>query len=182
MWVQAAVTMTPIKRLKHRGGVESSQDHPGAADPEIQRANSGPVVGDHQPAAGHRAADPAVLAAGPAVLAKPPTDPLNSDPTNPANFPPWFVQGLQNFGIGNDLLAHDPLLDTPWIDLVSNILQNFGINWDPAGGTVNGLDYDAYTDPSHNALVGRSIPRGALRIFNSSASTYCKIRSRLSST
>jgi PPE-repeat protein len=33
-------------------------------------------------------------------------------------------------------------------DLVSNILQNFGINWDPSAGMVNGLTYDAYTDPT----------------------------------
>ncbi len=76
------------------------------------------------------------------------TNPLNSDPNNPANFPPWFVQGLQNFGIGNSPVAHAPLLDYPVDNLVSNILQNFGINWNPSLGMVNGLTYDAYTDPT----------------------------------
>jgi PPE-repeat protein len=76
------------------------------------------------------------------------TNPLNSDPANPANFPPWFVQGLQNFGIGNGPVVHAPLLDYPVDDLVSNILQNFGINWNPSLGMVNGLTYDAYTDPT----------------------------------
>ena len=73
---------------------------------------------------------------------------MNSDPTNPANFPPWFVQGLQNFGIGNGPVVHAPLLDYPVDNLVSNILQNFGINWNPSLGMVNGLTYDAYTDPT----------------------------------
>jgi PPE-repeat protein len=73
---------------------------------------------------------------------------LNSDPANPANFPPWFVQGLQNFGIGNGPVVHAPLLDYPWDTWVSNILQNFGINWNPSLGMVNGLTYDAYTDPT----------------------------------
>ncbi len=76
------------------------------------------------------------------------TNPLNSDPANPAGFPPWLVQGLQNFGIGNGPVVHAPLLDYPWDTWLSNILQNFGINWDPSLGMVNGLTYDAYTDPT----------------------------------
>jgi uncharacterized protein (DUF2236 family) len=56
---------------------------------------------------------------------------------------------LKNFlaGISNDTVAHDPTVDNPIDNLVSQFLQNFGINWNPAEGTVNGLDYDAYTDP-----------------------------------
>nr|WP_082994663.1 PPE family protein [Mycobacterium sp. 1245801.1] len=41
---------------------------------------------------------------------------------------------------------HDPTIDNPFNDFIANILKNFGINWDPAEGTVNGLDYDAYTN------------------------------------
>jgi PPE-repeat protein len=41
---------------------------------------------------------------------------------------------------------HDPTIDNPLDDFIAKILRNFGINWDPAQGTVNGLDYDAYTD------------------------------------
>lgn len=41
---------------------------------------------------------------------------------------------------------HDPKIDNPFNDFIANILKNFGINWDPAEGTVNGLDYDAYTN------------------------------------
>jgi PPE-repeat protein len=76
------------------------------------------------------------------------TDPSLVDPTNPLNLPPWFQQLLQNFGIGNSPVAHAPLIDNPLDDLVSNILQNFGINWSPSEGMVNGLTYDAYADPS----------------------------------
>jgi PPE-repeat protein len=41
----------------------------------------------------------------------------------------------------------DPRVDDPLDDFIANILKNFGINWDPAQGTVNGLPYDAYTNP-----------------------------------
>ncbi|MEB4208953.1 PPE family protein, partial [Mycobacterium sp. 94-17] len=41
---------------------------------------------------------------------------------------------------------HDPTIDNPFNDFIAQILKNFGINWDPAQGTVNGLDYDAYTN------------------------------------
>ncbi|BBY39474.1 PPE family protein [Mycobacterium mantenii] len=43
---------------------------------------------------------------------------------------------------------HDPTIDNPFDDFIAKILKNFGINWDPAQGTVNGLPYDAYTDAS----------------------------------
>jgi PPE-repeat protein len=55
---------------------------------------------------------------------------------------------LQEFGIGNTPVAHAPTLDY-WFDTdLSNYLQNFGINWNPAAGTVNGASYDSYADPS----------------------------------
>jgi PPE-repeat protein len=75
------------------------------------------------------------------------TDPSQVNPNNPLGLPPQLVQGLQNFGIGNSPVAHAPLLDYPVDNWVSNILQNFGISWNPSEGTVNGLTYDAYADP-----------------------------------
>ncbi|WP_085167942.1 PPE family protein, partial [Mycobacterium celatum] len=42
----------------------------------------------------------------------------------------------------------DPTVDNPLDDLIANILKNFGVNWNPANGTVNGLPYDSYTDAS----------------------------------
>ena len=41
---------------------------------------------------------------------------------------------------------HDPTIDNPLNDFIARILKNLGIDWDPAKGTVNGLDYDAYTN------------------------------------
>jgi PPE-repeat protein len=41
----------------------------------------------------------------------------------------------------------DPTVDNPLDDFIANILKNFGINWNPAEGTVNGLPYDAYANP-----------------------------------
>src|SRR5258708_3334152 len=53
-------------------------------------------------------------------------------------------------GISDDTLAHDPKVDNPIDDLISNILQKFGINWNPAEGTVDGLAYDEYADPTQS--------------------------------
>jgi PPE-repeat protein len=75
------------------------------------------------------------------------TDPSQVDPNNPLGLPPQLVQGLGKFGIGNSPVAHAPLLDYPVDNWVSTILQNFGINWNPSAGTVNGLTYDAYANP-----------------------------------
>jgi PPE-repeat protein len=101
--------------------------------------------------------------AGTAVAATPPTEPAptiqksdaqtaasssaNSSGDNPLGLPQWLVQDLQNLGIGNSQLAHDPTIDNAFDDAIANFLQNFGINWDPAGGTVNGATYDTYTNP-----------------------------------
>ncbi len=41
---------------------------------------------------------------------------------------------------------HDPKIDNPFNQFIANILRNLGIDWDPAKGTVNGLEYDAYTN------------------------------------
>ena len=57
---------------------------------------------------------------------------------------------LKNFlsGIGNDILAHDPKVDNLADQLISGFLKNFGVNWNPAEGTVNGMEYDSFADPS----------------------------------
>ncbi|BAX90643.1 PPE family protein [Mycobacterium shigaense] len=59
-----------------------------------------------------------------------------------------FWQWLQNFlsGISNQTVDHDPTVNN-WLDqLIASMLRNFGYVWDPAQGTLNGLDYDAYTN------------------------------------
>jgi PPE-repeat protein len=61
---------------------------------------------------------------------------------------PLLDQFLQNFGVGNSTVAHDPVVDNAIDDLVAQFLRNFGLNWNPAQGTLNGLEYDDYTDPT----------------------------------
>ncbi|WP_231982193.1 PPE family protein, partial [Mycobacterium sp. E2327] len=67
---------------------------------------------------------------------------------NPLSLPQGLVDFLQNnLGIGNVQLAHDPLVDNPLNQLIAQFLQNFGVTWDPAEGTVNGLTYDSFANP-----------------------------------
>jgi len=83
----------------------------------------------------------------------------NTQSDNPYGLPPALVNFLQNsLGIGNSQLAHDPLVDLPIDDFVANILQHFGINWDPAGGTINGATYDTFVNPGQASFwVARSL-------------------------
>ncbi|GFG79425.1 PPE family protein [Mycobacterium paragordonae] len=68
---------------------------------------------------------------------------------------------LQQLGIGNDTIAHDPLVDNALDDFVANVLRNFGYDWNPAEGTLNGLEYDYYTDPTVAAFwVARTLELG----------------------
>jgi PPE-repeat protein len=63
--------------------------------------------------------------------------------TSPA--PQIQKSGATNQNSGNPF--PDPRVDNPIDDFIANILKNFGINWNPAQGTVNGLPYDSYTNP-----------------------------------
>ncbi|BBY12421.1 PPE family protein [Mycobacterium marseillense] len=69
-----------------------------------------------------------------AVAATPHTDPA----------PPIVKSDATSDDPGD--VDHDPTIDNPFNQFIANILKNFGINWNPAQGTVNGLDYDAYTN------------------------------------
>lgn len=72
-----------------------------------------------------------------AVAATPPADPA-----------PPIMKADASSGDSDDSgdVDHDPKIDN-WLDeLIARFLRNFGINWDPAQGTVNGLEYDAYTN------------------------------------
>ncbi|MEI7715019.1 MAG: PPE family protein, partial [Mycobacterium sp.] len=139
MWIQAATTMVVYQAVSDATVTSTPQTSPA---PQIVRSDA--------------SADPAsstdplqnFLQQIAQFYQNQLSNPLNSDPTNPAHLPPWFVQALQNLGIGNGPLLHTPLLDYTVDEWVSNILQYFGINWDPSLGTVNGLAYDAYTNPA----------------------------------
>jgi PPE-repeat protein len=101
----------------------------------------------------------AALASTPTTAAAPPIvksqaaasdssiyDQLSGD--NPLGLPQWLQNILKQFGIDNTLTAHDPKLDYWFDNVVADFLQNFGITWDPAAGTVNGATYDSYANPA----------------------------------
>ncbi len=81
---------------------------------------------------------------------------INTD--NPLNIPQWLQQFLQQLGIGDQQLAHDPMVDTPFDDAIAQWLQNFGYNWQPAQGLLNGATYDTYTNPGQASFwVARAL-------------------------
>ena len=138
MWIQAATTMGIYQAVSSTALASTPQTAPA---PQILKSNA-----PANPAASTNPLQHIVLQIQQfwqSLL----TDPSQVDPNNPLGLPPQLVQGLGKFGIGNSPVAHAPLLDYPVDNWVSNILQNFGINWNPSAGTVNGLTYDAYADP-----------------------------------
>lgn len=99
---------------------------------------------------------------GTAVASVPPTEPApqieksdapaqsaadGGEDGNPLGLPQWLVQFLEKLGIGNSQLAHDPTIDNAFDDFIAQALQHFGYNWNPAQGTLNGLDYDEFVNP-----------------------------------
>jgi PPE-repeat protein len=81
---------------------------------------------------------------------------INSD--NPYGIPQGLVNALEKLGIGNSQLAHDPTIDNAIDNLLAAQLQRFGINWNPAHGTINGLEYDDYANPGQASFwVARSL-------------------------
>ncbi len=97
------------------------------------------------------AATPATDVAPPILKSNDAAQPADSSSgesgDNPLGLPQWLVQYLQQLGIGNSQLAHDPMVDTPFDDAIAQWLQNFGYNWQPAQGMLNGATYDTYTNP-----------------------------------
>jgi PPE-repeat protein len=81
---------------------------------------------------------------------------INSD--NPYGIPQGLVNFLEKFGIGNSQLAHDPTIDNAIDNFLAAQLQRFGINWNPAHGTINGLEYDDYANPGQASFwLARSL-------------------------
>ena len=77
---------------------------------------------------------------------------------NPYGLPQGLVNALEKFGIGNSQLAHDPTVDNAFDNLLAAQLQRFGINWNPAQGTINGATYDTYANPGQASFwVARSL-------------------------
>jgi PPE-repeat protein len=102
---------------------------------------------------GYQAASTAALAATPR------TAPAPRIVKAAASQPPQFnnpLQGLldqlepllKSLGIEDTATAHDPMISNELTTFVSQILQNFGANWNPGAGTLNGQVYDYYADAS----------------------------------
>jgi len=120
----------------------------------------------------YQAVSSAAVASTPATTAAPPIvkseaaasdssiyDQLSGD--NPLGLPQWLQNFLKEFGVSNTLTAHDPRLDYFFDTDIANFLQNFGLTWDPAAGTLNGATYDSYANPA----VGLFWVARALELF-----------------
>src|SRR5271155_5195797 len=119
MWVQAAATMSTYQAVA---------DTAVAATPTTDAAP--PILKPNSTAQAAESGDP--------------YSGLSGD--NPLGLPQWLQNFLKEFGIDNPLTAHDPKLDYFFDNWVADFLQNFGVTWDPAAGTVNGATYDSYTN------------------------------------
>jgi PPE-repeat protein len=130
MWVQAATTMSTYEAV---------------ADTAVAAM---PVADVAPPILKSNAAQPADTSSSDGGI--------NAD--NPLGIPQWLQQFLQQLGIGDSQLAHDPTVDTPFDEAIAQWLQNFGYNWQPAQGLLNGATYDSYTNPGQASFwVARAL-------------------------
>ncbi|MDI3313393.1 MAG: PPE family protein [Mycobacterium sp.] len=121
MWVQAATTMSSYQAVATTAVASAPRTDP----------------------------PPPILKSDTHIQDPPPASPAAQlNPNNPLNLPQWLQNILQNFGIGNSQVAHDPLIDNPLDNFIAQILHGFGLNWNPAAGTLNGLTYDSYANPA----------------------------------
>jgi PPE-repeat protein len=118
MWIQAATTMSTYQAVASTALAATPSTDPA---PTIQKSNAQSNASSS-------------------------TIQLSGD--NPLGLPQWLQNFLKEFGISNTLTAHDPKVDLPFDNTIAQILQNFGLNWNPSAGTVNGATYDSYADPS----------------------------------
>jgi PPE-repeat protein len=121
MWIQAATTMSTYQAVSTAAVASTPATAPA---PQIVKSDA-----TAQPAANTDAYSG-----------------LSGD--NPLGLPQWLQNFLKQFGIDNQITAHDPKLDYFFDNWVANFLQNFGVTWDPAAGTVNGATYDSYANPA----------------------------------
>jgi PPE-repeat protein len=131
MWVQAAATMGTYQAVSNAALASTPTT---TAAPQIVKSEAA-------------ASDSSIY------------DQLSGD--NPLGIPQWLQNILKQFGINNTLTAHDPKLDYFFDNWVADFLQNFGVTWDPAAGTVNGATYDSYANPA----VGMFWVARALELF-----------------
>jgi len=100
----------------------------------------------------YEAVSDTLAAATPGVSATVPIQKSAAASSPPSSENP--VRGLLDFldpilkalGIQDGVTAHDPMISNALTTAVSHFLQNFGINWNPAAGTLNGQVYDYYSN------------------------------------
>ncbi|HEU4360625.1 MAG TPA: hypothetical protein VFR27_03845, partial [Mycobacterium sp.] len=118
MWLQAATTMATYQAVSGSAVVSMRQT---SAAPQI--ATTG-AASQASPTSGEPPAPPNPLQ--PLLKA---LDPI-----------------LKSLGIQDGQVAHDPMVSNSSTTFIAHILQNFGLNWDPAAGTLNGHVYDYYSN------------------------------------
>ncbi|MGA7052432.1 MAG: PPE family protein, partial [Mycobacterium sp.] len=159
MWIQAATTMGVYQAISSTAVVSTP---PTDAVPQILKSD------EHTQAQSSAASDP--LQGFLQELEQFQQNPLglqqqiasillnNGQTDNPLGVPQGLVNSLQSFGIGNSQLAHDPTIALPFDNVIASILQHFGINWSPAGGTINGATYDSFANPGQASFwIARSL-------------------------
>ena len=122
MWVQAATTMSTYQAVAGAAAATTPSTDPA---PTIQKSDA------QTPAS---------------------SSSIQLSGDNPLGLPPSLQQFLNELGIGNSQVAHDPTIDNAFDNAIANFLQNFGYTWDPSAGTLNGATYDTYTNPGQVAF------------------------------
>ena len=155
MWVQAATTMGVYQAIASMTAVSTPQTTPA---PQILKSNTSPASSSNplQGILGHIEQ----FLQNPLKLHQQIEQIIQAhlDSDNPYGIPQGLVNALEKFGIGNSQLAHDPTIDNAIDNFLAAQLQRFGINWNPAQGTINGLEYDDYANPGQASFwVARSL-------------------------
>ena len=174
MWIQAATTMGIYQAISSMTAVSTPQTTPA---PQILKSNASPASSTNplQGILGHIEQflqDPLGLRQQILQIMQ---SHIGTD--NPYGLPQGLVNALAKFGIGNSLLAHDPRNDTAIDNFLVALLQRFGINWNPAGGTINGATYDTFTTRARRRF-GSLEASNSLRILNNLRRTLGQIRWR----
>jgi PPE-repeat protein len=130
MWIQAATTMSTYQAVSDTAVASAPQT---AAAPAIVKSDAQ----EHIPPPSSEPAEP-------------------TNPLDPLLKP--FESILQQLGISNSQVAHDPAISNGLDTTIAHMLQNFGYHWNPAAGTLNGEEYDYYTNPGQSIFyVARAL-------------------------
>ncbi len=157
MWIQAATTMGIYQAISSMTAASTPQTTPA---PQILKSNAAEPASSTNPLQGILGHIEQFLQ-DPLGLRQQIIQIMQSHigTQNPYGLPQGLLNELAKFGIGNTLLAHDPRNYTAIDHVIASLLQRYaGINWNPAGGTINGATYDTFTNPGQASFwVARSL-------------------------